>query len=179
MKSSIPISSGPLIPRMVLIAVSAFILPSSTMCSCACLASCSSSDDESLVTSCCCVVSLSVSTHPEQPTFFASLEISSILLSLSFLSILKEIVTDSIWASIRPNTSSVIGEGDWARMGDCTLDIGAVANRRFIESDESVSSVKSVWYKVQFWFLPTAGVPILSCFPYLMVSDGWLKFCNF
>ena len=131
------------------------------------LFSCSSSDDESLVTSCRCVVSLSVSTSPEQPTFLASLEISSILLSFTLLSILKEIVRDSIWASIRPNSSSVVWEGDWARTGGCTLDIGAVANGRFIESDESVSSVKSVWYNVQFWWLSNAGVPIFTCFPYL------------
>ena len=88
MKSSIPISSCPLIPRMVSIADFAFILPSPTICdaegtgnctlgsaemfsflsrefSCACLSSCFSSDDESLVTSCRCVVSLSVSPSLE------------------------------------------------------------------------------------------------------------------
>ena len=69
---------------------------------------------------------------------------SSILLSFSLLSILKEKVRDSIWASIRPNSSSVVWEGDWARTGECTLDIWAVANGRFIENDESI------WYKVPF-----------------------------
>ena len=86
--------------------------------SCACLFSYSPSDDESLVTSCRCVVSLSVPTSPEQPTFFASLEISSILFSFSLLSVLKEKVRDSIWASIRPNSSSVVWEGDLARTGE-------------------------------------------------------------
>ena len=142
MKSSIPMSSCPLIPRIFPIAVFALILSFSMMCgaegtgnhtkgcvlmfsflsrkfSCACLASRSSSDEESLVTSRRCVVSLSVSTSPEQPTFTARLEISSILLSFSLLSILKERVRDSIWASIRPNSSSVVcGGGDLARMGE-------------------------------------------------------------
>ena len=116
---------------MVSIAVSAFILTFSSMCdaegtgnrtlgsvwlfsfldrkfSCACLFSCSPSDDESLVTSYRCVVSLSVSTFPEQPTFIASLEISSILFSFSLSSVLKEKVRNSIWASIHPNSSSVV-----------------------------------------------------------------------
>ena len=67
-------------------------------------------------------------------------------------------VRDFIRAYTRCNSFSVLWEGDWARPGDCTLDIDAVANGRFIESDESV------WYKVQFWCLSNAGVPI-SVFP--------------
>ena len=116
--------------------------------SCACLPSCSSSDDKSLITSCRYIVSLSVSASPEQPTFFSSLEISSILLSFSLLSILKELERNSILPSIGPNSCSVVWEGDWARTGDCTLDIGAVGNGRIIESDESVSSVKSTLNKL-------------------------------
>ena len=57
----------------------------------------------------------------------------------------------------------MVWEGDWARTGECTLDIGAVANGRFIESDESIR------YKAPFLCVSNAGVPIFTCFPYLMM----------
>ena len=57
---------------------------------------------------------------------------------------MTEKVRDSIWAGIRPNSSSVVWEGDWAQTDKCNLYIGAMANGRFIESDESV------WYEVPF-----------------------------
>ena len=48
-------------------------------------------------------------------------------------------------------------------MGKCTLDIGAVVNRRFIESDESI------WYKVPFLFVSNVGVRIFTCFLDIMM----------
>ena len=69
-------------------------------------------------------------------------------MSFSFFNTLNEIAKDSIWVIKRPNISSVVLEGNCALVGDCALDIGAVVKGKFMEKDESVSSVESVKYEV-------------------------------